>query len=204
MRRRAWAMDASRGFTLLELLVALAVFALLSAMGYAGLQTLMNSQSIQERHDQELAQLTRALALLQQDLEQAVARPVRDAQGDEVPPLQALDDGVNLIEFTRAGWFNPSRFEAPMLQRVGYRLEDSRLIRRTWPVLDQAPDTAPTDTVLLEHVERLQLRLLDAEGSWLNVWPPAGTPLGMPIAVDLRLELGPWGEIRRLFRMTGP
>lgn len=194
----------SRGFTLLELLVALAVFALLSALGYTGLQTLMRTQSLHERHDQELAQLTRAMALLQQDMEQALKRPVRDGQGDELGPLLVPDDGVNVIELTRGGWFNPARYEVTMPQRISYRLEGRRLIRRTWPVLDRAPDTAPTETVLLEQVESLQLQLRDSEGSWLGVWPPVAAPNAMPTAVDLRIESRPWGEIRRLFRTPGP
>ncbi len=191
------------GFTLLELLVALAVFALLSALGYTGLQSLLRTQAATTERSRDFAQLTRALVLLQNDVEQALARPIRDNQGDTVVPLVA-DAGTNpTLELTREGWLNLSQGETPMLQRIGYRVDGERLIRRSWPVLDRAPDTTPRETLALDHVQSVALRFLDANGSWQPSWPPAAAPLLLPKAIELRLELRNWGSIRRLFRVPG-
>lgn len=193
-----------RGFTLLELLVALAIFALLSTLGYAGLQSLLQTQAVSVERAESFALLNRALALLQQDLEQAVARPVRDAQGDAVAPLSGTDSAAALLELTRNGWLHPGRSSTPMLQRIGYRLEGRRLLRHTWPVLDRAPDTTARATLLLDQVARLQLRFLDAGGNWQPSWPPAGEAEPLPAAIELRLDLDRWGTIRRLYRVPGP
>ncbi len=195
--------DTAHGFTLLELLVALAIFALLSALGYTGLQSLLRTQAATSERSRDFAQLTRALVLLQNDVEQALARPIRDNQGDAVVPLLA-DAGTNpTLELTREGWLNLSLGETPMLQRIGYRIDGERLIRRSWPVLDRAPDTTPRETVALENVKSMRLRFLDTNGSWQPSWPPAAAQQTLPRAIELRLELGNWGSIRRLFRVPG-
>ena len=193
-----------RGFTLLELLVALAVFALLSTLGYAGLQSLLQTHAASVERAEAFALLNRALALLQRDLEQAVARPIRDAQGDAVAPLSATDSATTRLELTRNGWLHPGRWSTPMLQRIGYRLEGRRLLRDTWPVLDRAPDTTARETLLLDEVARLQLRFLDAGGNWRASWPPAADAEPLPAAIELRLDLDRWGSVRRLYRVPGP
>ncbi len=191
------------GFTLLELLVALAIFALLSALGYTGLQSLLRTQAATTERSRDFARLTRALVLLQNDVGQALARPIRDNQGDTVVPMVA-DAGTNpTLELTREGWLNLSQGETPMLQRIGYRFDGERLIRRSWPVLDRAPDTAPRETLALPNVKSIQLRFLDTNGSWQPSWPPAAAQQALPRAMELRLELRDWGSIRRLFRVPG-
>lgn len=196
-------LPVAAGFTLLELLVALAVFALLSALGYGGLQALLRTQAATAEHNRQFARLTRSMALLQQDFEQAIARPVRDNQGDAVLPLQGEFDTSPAVELTRSGWLNLSHGETPMLQRVGYRLDGDHLIRRTWTVLDRAPDTTPRETIVLDQVDSMSVRYLDANGTWQPTWPPAAEPAAMPKAVEVRLQLADWGSIRRLFRVPG-
>ena len=192
-----------RGFTLLELLTALAIFALLSTMGYTGLQTVLQAQAQHRQQAEAFAELTRALTLLQQDLEQAINRPVRDRQGDPVAALVGGQDAAGL-ELTRSGWLNPQRSPVPALQRVGWRLADGRLLRLSWPVLDRAPDTGLVDVPMLEHVEQLGLRFLDREGAWHPSWPAGNNALPLPVAVEVTAQVEPWGTVRRLFRVPGP
>lgn len=190
-----------RGFTLLELLVALAIFALLSALGFAGLQSLLQTRHLNAEHDRAFAQLTRAMVLLQQDIEQAIARPVRDSQGDPTEALRGNSSGTPSLELTRSGWLNLGRSDTPGLQRIGYHLDGERLLRRAWPVLDRAPDSAPRQTVILAPVTQMQLRYLDADRNWRPTWPPADTARAMPLAIELRIESPRWGSLRRLFRV---
>lgn len=192
-----------RGFTLLELLTALAIFALLSTMGYAGLQTVLQAQDRSRAQAEAFADLARAMTLLQLDLEQALQRPVRDQQGDVLDPLRGAADQQGL-ELTRGGWFNPLRAPVPTPQRVGWRVEDQRLLRFTWPVLDRAPDSSATETALLDQVQELRLRYLDRERVWHPTWPPPTDALPLPLAIEVTLEVAPWGTVRRVFRVPGP
>lgn len=191
-----------RGFTLLELLTALAIFALLSTMGFTGLQTVLQAQAQHREQAQAFAALTRTLSLLQQDLEQAVNRPVRDQQGDPLPALLGNPSAASL-EFSRQGWLNPQRSPVPALQRVGWRLEQQRWLRHAWPVLDRAPDTTAVEVTMLDGVESLQLRFLDREGEWHPSWPPAADAPALPAGVEVSAQVRPWGKVRRVLRVPG-
>ena len=191
-------MRAARGFTLLELVVAVAVFGLLAAMAYGGLSAVLKARANTAAHSERLAALQRTWALLESDLYSVVARPVRDGYGDPLPPLAAgLETGADLA-FSRLTWgvAGPVRSR---LQRVGYRLEEGALVRQVWPVADRAPDTQAQRMRLLPDVDRVTLRLLGPEGRWQQTWPPAGSPEALPRALEMTLEVDGWGELTRLF-----
>ncbi|HKJ76969.1 MAG TPA: type II secretion system minor pseudopilin GspJ [Gammaproteobacteria bacterium] len=191
-------MRAARGFTLLELVVAVAVFGLLAAMAYGGLSAVLEARATTEAHSERLAALQRTWSLLESDLYSIVARPVRDGYGDPLPPLAAGLETGTAVAFSRLTWgvAGPVRSR---VQRVGYRLEDGALVRLVWPVADRAPDTRAQTMRLLPGVERATLRLLGPEGRWQETWPPAGSPRALPRALELTLEVEGWGELSRLF-----
>ena len=81
------AVAVSAGFTLLELLVAVAVFAVVGVMAYGGLQAVMSQQQRTNEHAQRLADLQLAYRVMQRDLEQLIDRPIRNEYGDTVVGL---------------------------------------------------------------------------------------------------------------------
>ncbi len=191
----------ARGFTLLELLVAMAIFALLSALAYGGLNQLLASADQTRRAHRTLAELQLAVSLLTRDLAQAAPRPIRDEYGATRAALEAGDDGDTLLRFTRRGWRNPTDLPRSTLQRVAYRVADGTLYRRYWHHLDRAPGETPVELPLLTGVRALQLRLRDDQGRWHDAWPPLdqapGTRDRLPRAVELRLDTERWGTITR-------
>lgn len=205
-----------RGFTLMELLLALAIFAIMSAMAYTGLsQTLQSRESINAALERT-QKLQIAIFRIQSDLEQTASRSIRDEFGENQPAL--LGSAENGITFTRNGWRNPLQEVRSTLQRVGYRLdEDNKLMRLHWRVLDRAQDSPPIETELIEDVESLEWRYLSSDDSWVDRWPPGNVnasnsnPAGLqasstqlPRAVELRLETETLGEIRHLFYIVQP
>lgn len=200
----------TRGFTLLELLVALSIFALMAAMAYGGLSSVIR---IREQVDASLARtqrLQQAVFRIQSDLEQTAARDIRDEFGDPRPALAA--EAALGLSLTRNGWRNPLDEPRSHLQRVRYRLDqEGRLLRDHWRVLDRAQDSAPVETVLLEDVTRLEWRFLDGGRQWHDRWPPLtadttpanGGDTRLPLAVELRLTTEDRGEIRQLFAIPG-
>ena len=104
------------GFTLLELLVALAIFGLLAAMSYSGLHAVLQQQLYTEQAAERLGALQKLYLIMQRDIEQIVARTVRDEFGDAQLPVV----GGDALQFTRGGWRNPAGRQRSTLQRVGY------------------------------------------------------------------------------------
>ena len=198
------AVTRQHGFTLLELLVALAIFALVSVMAYGGLATVLDQQFATEEIAEQLARLQKTYLVLQRDFEQVVPRPVRDEYGETMAPLLS---GTQL-QFTRGGWSNPAGHPRSSLRRVGYRLEDQSLVRYAWLVLDRAQNSEPLEQPLLDGVTEMRTRFIDEGGEWQDSWPP-GTVVAsdveadfsLPLAVELQLEHERFGPLTWLFQM---
>lgn len=196
------------GFTLLEMLVALTVFALVSAMVYGGQVAVLKQKAGTERQAEFLKQLQGAMMMLERDIGQHVLRPVRDDFGDSQPPMVAADFGdYYLLTLSRAGWQNPLGQPRSTLQRVAYGLDEGRLLRYSWTTLDRAQGSEPYEVVLLESVRSLKLRFLDEKREWSEQWPPYDAEnkalLVMPLALELTLETEEWGSFRRVIPTAG-
>ena len=195
-------------FTLIEVLVALAIFAILSALAYGTLsQTLDNAQMLGERMDR-LQAIQRTMRFLAEDFQQLSPRPVRDQLGDNFgPALTTSFQSGFALELTHGGWRNPIVLPRATLQRSAYRIEEDELIRYHWRVLDRTLSNEPIGVTLLEDVESIVFRFLQASGDWTEQWPPQNRPgpLGArqrPRAVEVVLTLADEGEIRRLFEVA--
>lgn len=203
MRRR------STGFTLLELLVAMGIFAIIGAMALGGLNAIVGQESQARVQTERLAGLQRAVRLLTNDLGAVVPRYVRDELGDrhELPLLSGVGRDF-LIRLSRSGWTNPGLLrERGTLQRVQYRLEDGKLIREYWPVMDHVLGQEPRREELLTGVEEVKFQFFDDEtGEWQQQWPPLSkiaAPDGQrPLAIQVTLELEDWGTVERLVEVT--
>jgi general secretion pathway protein J len=141
------------------------------------------------------------MQIMQRDVMQMIARPVRDQLGDPLEPMLIGADG--LIEFTRLGWRNPLGLPRSDLQRVGYVAQDGDLLRAYWRVLDRAPDTEPVLQALLTGVEQVEFFALDVSGNQHSFWPrAAGIPddPGARLAgIIVRIEIPPFGLVERLW-----
>ncbi|MFA7632788.1 MAG: type II secretion system minor pseudopilin GspJ [Thiohalomonadaceae bacterium] len=192
---------ASEGFTLLELLIAMAIFAIMAALAYGGLASVLTARENISAEATRLRNIQQLMLMLERDLDQLADRSMRDEYGDRQP---ALRGGEDWFEFTRSGWSNPAEQLRSDLQRVAYTLRERRVIRAYWQVLDRAQDSAPLEMTLLDPVLNLRLRYLDANRQWLADWPPPTIEAAaetLPIALELHLELEDWGNLTRLFRI---
>ena len=191
------------GFTLLEVLVAMSIFAVVSVVAYSGLRTAVDAKQSSDVADARLAELQRAYAVLSRDFRQLAPRGVRSAFGDIEPPLLTE---VGEVRLTRAGRGNPLQLNRSEFVRVGYRLSaDGELLRLVWPALDQPIDASPAEMILVAEVEALELRCLGDDDRWFETWPPANAApddAALPQAVELTLELADYGALRWLF--AGP
>lgn len=191
---------AEKGFTLLELLVSLAIFALIGAMAYGGLHTIFKARNNTELHAKELQGLQLLYRKMQRDVEQFIARPVRNEFGDTIAAIVLDDEGM--IELTRSGWSNPLQQPRSSLQRVAWFVRDEQLIRRHWLVLDRAQDSEPLDRPLLDGVQEFSVRLMSDDEQWHTQWPPLSETKAKSkiIAVEFEFELPSWQRITWLFQ----
>lgn len=190
------------GFTLVELLVALAIFALISVAGVTLLRSGSDTQIAVKDRLEGLSRSNRLYNAMEGDLAQAIARPVRDQAGQPVPAFTENDVGTAgaLFGFVRAGWSNFDEAPRAGLQRVAYVLEGGALKRLSWPMLDGA---APADAaILIEKVSAAQLQFRDERGEWRSDWTATDRD-ALPRAVELRLTLAGKPEQRMLF-LVGP
>lgn len=190
------------GFTLVELMVALAIFALISVAGVTLLRSGSDTQIAVKNRLEEMSRTSRLANALESDLAQAVARPVRDPAGQPVPAFIVGDPTVPnaLFGFVRAGWSNFDEAPRAGLQRVAYVLEGKSLKRLGWPMLDGAqPDEAAT---LIENVSSAEIRFRDDAGEWRSDWS-ADDADALPRAIELLLTIEGKPEQRMLF-LVGP
>jgi general secretion pathway protein J len=201
--------SAQRGFTLIELMVALFITAIVFAMGYGAINQALNSRQALEERQERLLAIQNTMRVLAQDFGQLASRPVRDPTGDNWQPvLRSGQTPQPYLTFTRAGWANPAGVQRPTLQRVSYVLEDKKLRREHTPVLDALLSTQQVKRELLTDVKSVTFRYMDVTRQWRDRWPPpglAGDPnvnlRSRPIAVEVTIELEDYGKVRRVFEV---
>ncbi len=181
----------------------MAVFAIMAVFSYRALWGTLNAREALDRESEELAELQFAVALMEKDFRNIIARPVRDGFGDEQP---ALAGGGGSLLLTRLGWANPSIEPRSGLQRVEYHWDSRELRRLGWPVLDRGPGTQAVSQVLLDSIDRVTFAFLDDRGDWQGEWPPSlareQEEKPWPRALRISIESGRLGVIERTVALT--
>ncbi len=202
--------NVRRGFTLIEVLVAMAIFGVMSILAYQAMaQTFFNAEELGLRMER-LQAIQRTMRLLGRDLMQTAPRPIRDPyDGPPVPAIRTSAASVFALELTHGGWPNPAGLPRSTLQRVAWRIEDGELVRLHWGALDSTLNTDPVGTILLDSVESIEFRYLSESGQWTNQWPPLDPNNQGPATLRLRprivevvLVLSDEGEISRFFEVA--
>jgi len=198
------------GFTLVELLVAIFVFAIVSAIAMGGYNELVKQSDIASAGAARTRSVQAAVQRLVLDFTSLEPRPVREPLGDSIQPALRADarNSEQIAELTHSGWSNPAGVPRSTLQRVSYRLEDKKLMREYWVVLDRTLTGEPQSAELVDRVKTVGFRFMDGNRSWHEQWPPLGysaPDMGQlrPIAVEITLELEDWGEIKRIVEVSG-
>lgn len=192
--------DSERGFTLVEMMISLMIFGMITAAGVTLLTLTVRTQETSDRLLESLSTVRRTGALLNADLAQAAPRVHRNGDGQ---PVAAFTGGNGrdalLMAFVRRGWEDESSFRSS-LQRVEYRLREGRLERWRFDAVDGAGRAVAMP--LLTGVRSVQLRYRDRDGGWRDRWDPTD-PARLPVAVELVSDSEGQGQLRQLF-LVGP
>ncbi len=198
----------SGGFTLIEVLVAMAIFGVLTILAYMSLAQTFQSADILNARMDRLQSIQRTIRYLSNDLASASPRPVRSDVGDTYMPavmVSAANDFA--LAVTHGGWPNPAGLPRSTQQRSVYLLEDGKLFRVYYNVLDSTYASNAISTEILDGVESLEFRLIQDNSEVTNQWPPdgaqgRGADRMRPRAVEIILTLENEGEIRRIIEVA--
>ena len=204
------------GFTLIEVLVAMAITAVIAVLAYVSLSTVIVGVDSVRREADQINTLNRAFQVLARDIRQVVDRPILDEFGSREAALEGGPLARQMLALTRAGWHNTVDLSRSSLQRVAYYLEEDRLIRASWSVLDRSGSSEPREVTLLEGVESFDLQFLDDINAlrinqgieldrrlWLDNWladiSQPNVVIELPAALTIRLDIIDWGQIERTY-----
>lgn len=196
----------NRGYTLIEVLVALAVFAILAAMTSSAMYYAFDTRNRVNVQANQLNALQIALTLIERDIEQVLDRPVR---GNDMQLFAAFTGLPYYLEFTRGGVTNPSGMEArSTLVRIAYICRDGKLIRRSWEVIDMPNRQDYHDKILLNHLNQCTLAYLAANKQVFEEWgedvaSQNQNKKDLPIAVQFNLTVQGQGNMSLLFAIPG-
>jgi general secretion pathway protein J len=211
----SWAGTEMKGFTLLEVLVALSIFALIGLGSNQLLRTVIDTRDATQVKMAELNRLQRVFIMIERDLVQLTDRSIRNEFGDPLPAIE-LSAGDYDLELSRLGWRNPAAMPRSNIQRVAYSLNEKKLERHYWEVLDRAEDSKPRVQVLMEGVDGFRVNAVDEEGDTTDYWSSttidgineddlpedsdeqSRKASSLPPAVEIIVTLQGLGEIRRL------
>jgi general secretion pathway protein J len=203
--RKLAARGAIRGFTLIEVLVALSIFAIMAGIAFRGLGAVIDARERVTEENRQWREIAMAFSLIERDVSVAANRPVRSRDDLTLPPFTGnateLGRDVAPLQFSRMGeGVGPVR-------RVGYRLQGGTLQLLAWPSIDAAPGDEPVAYPLVDGVQRFTTRFLDSTGNWLPRWPAAGegptarSSEALPRAVEVSITIAGRGDLTRVFAL---
>lgn len=196
----------NKGFTLIEILVALSIFAILATITSSSLYYAFNTRVRVNKQADQLNQLELTFSILQQDTSQIIARAVR---GNEMRLFPTIVGQAEYLEFTRDGIVNPNSMEKrSTLKRIAFVCTDGQLIRRTWATLDPLDRNVYKDHILLNKLSECQFAYLNKNLQSLTEWREQSVdqnqhPEPFPKAFQIKLAYKKLGTMNLLFIIPG-
>ena len=190
------------GFTLLEILIALAVFAVLAVITSSALFNTFNTRSKVNIQADRLTQIQLGISLIQRDLQQVIDREVR---GNEMRLFPILVGLPKYIEATRDGFVNPGdRQKRSTLKRLALLCTKDALVRRSWPTLDTPNRGSYQDKVIFADLTSCEFSYINQNLQTFKEWRENSInqnqrPEPFPKAIQLNITFADWGNMNLLF-----
>ena len=194
----------NKGFTLLEVIIAIALFSVISMASFAVFETVLNSDTISKERTTRINELQRGFLIIERDMLQIAKRSIR--LNGEAPSKGFLHTDENsfssseqALGFVRSGWTNPGLLlPRSNMQSVAYQLNDNVLERIHFNFVDAVQGEEPKVRPLISKVEKI-----DFEFYYGKEWQEKLQKNILPLAIAIELETSDYGVIRRQFLVAG-
>jgi general secretion pathway protein J len=177
---------------LLEIIVAVAIFAVMSAVAYQGLGGILAAREHLAQQNHKWRDLAMFFVRFEADIDAMAPRTVRDSFDQTHPALEGmpvpLHDEDPVLALTRMGLPGQNGVLASV-QRFGYRLRGNTLEQLVWTAPDQAPRTQPAVNLLLDHISAFEVTYLDLNRQWQPRWPTPDQQGKLPLALNVAITL---------------
>ncbi len=210
------------GFTLLEVLVAMVITAIIGVMAFKSFDGAADASEETQRVLEEINRLDKTWQSLGNDLLNLLPVEGNTPFQGESLECQGKDSCQLMLLFKRGNWVNFANRPRSDIQLVSYRIEEGKLIRdfipeANRPVSEIDMERQAFHQLLLEGVEDVQLRFLytemvasegksvlqgnDYSEGWLPLWPDTSRSgaAGIPLALEVTIQLEGVGPSVRLF-----
>jgi general secretion pathway protein J len=194
------------GFTLVEILVAMAIFALIAVGSVTMLSAITTQNELSDERMKALQDMQRAMLIIERDFLQMVPRKTR-VEGEVSDTLVfagkfSFESDSGSIGFVRSGWHNPQlTLRRSTMQSVAYRTQDKKLERLYSTYVDNVIGFEPKVRILLEGIDSISFEFLEKFDNKKFEWKEAESVDELPIAVAIIIESEAYGEIRREFKV---
>ncbi|WP_259369565.1 type II secretion system minor pseudopilin GspJ [Colwellia sp. MB02u-10] len=194
----------SKGFTLLEVLIAIAIFSVISMASFSIFETVINSDTVSKVRTDRINELQRGFLIIERDMLQIARRSVRlNGEAPLSDFLHTDNDSFTTSEqaiaFVRHGWTNPGLLlPRSDMQSVAYQLNENTVERVHFNFVDAVLGEEPKVRPLISQVEKLNFEFYDGEK-----WQEALQENTLPMAIAIEIDTTDYGIIRRQFIVAG-
>ncbi|WP_085300682.1 type II secretion system minor pseudopilin GspJ [Cognaticolwellia mytili] len=196
--------NKSKGFTLLEVLIAIAIFSVISMASFSIFETVLNSDTVTKERTDRINELQRGFLIIERDMLQIARRSMRfngeaPQEGFLHTDNESFSSDEKAIGFVRHGWTNPGLLlPRSDVQSVAYQLNDNVLERLHFNFVDAVLGEEPKIRPLISQVEKLDFEFYDGKKWQKNLQKNT-----LPIAIAIELDTTDYGVIRRQYLMAG-
>lgn len=192
----------NKGFTLIELMVAVMIFAIISIISYKTLSSLITTKEVVTATQNKWGNLAKTISQLSTSVNRAIPLVIRDENGIIQPAILGkakLSTKYDAqLEFTLSGFIGDQEYGSVPPKRVGFRFVRDTLYLVSWPVLNRAPHTQPELRIILNNIQKFTISYLYPDKSWQDSWPAPGMDYTtFPLAIKIYMKTNSDEEITR-------
>lgn len=195
--------NSQRGFTLIEIMISVIIFAIISVISYRIITSLIRTKEIAGEAQDKWGSLSLINSNMGNAWNRVMPLVVRDVNGSILPALQGKSslsgNYDSQLELTLSGYVGDDVYGTSSPRRIGYRFNQGSLYLVTWPVLNRALTTVPQINLLIDNVQSFAALYLYPDKQWHDSWPPVGgDPTILPKAVKIQYQLKSGESIERV------
>ena len=195
---------SNKGFTLLEVLIAIAIFSIISLSSFTIFNAVLTGDEQSQQRSIRQNELQRAFIIIERDLTQISRRTMRlNGESPQTRLIQSASDSYateeQAIAFVRHGWTNPGLLlPRSDMQAVAYRLTDETLERLHFNFVDAIVGEEPKVRPLIHDVTTVAFEYYNGK-EWQTTWQTDTLPFAIAIEIDTK----DYGIIRRQYLVAG-